>query len=92
MPLEQFCKTEEQFLTVVSAGQGPPLEELTEGWRSYAIWPGTEEKSLNASLSRLGPAKVEYLTQRAGTDRVLYLPTACELLETLYGGAGESEE
>lgn len=70
-PLELLWQIEEQFLAAVSAGQGRPLEELTEGWRSYALWQGTERESLNASLSWLGPAKVEYLTQRAGSDSVL---------------------
>ena len=85
-PLELLWQIEEQFLAAMSAGQGRTLEELTEGWRSYALWQGTERESLNASLSWLGPAKVEYLTQRAGSDSVLYLPVACDLLEALYGG------
>ena len=90
-PLEMLRQIEEQFLTAVSAGEGTDLEELTEGWRSYPLWQGTEGETLNASLSWLNAAKTEYLTQRAGADSMLYLPAACDLLEALYSGTGESE-
>ena len=67
------------------------MEELEEGWRSYPLWQETEGKILNASLSWLSEDKVRYLTQRAGSESVLYLPAACDLLEALYGGIGESQ-
>lgn len=89
--LELLWQIEERFLAAVSASQGTSLEELTEEWRSYALWQGTEGERLNASLSWLTPAKVEYLTQRAGSDSVLYLPVACDLLEALYGGVRSDE-
>lgn len=90
-PLEMLWQMEEQFLVAVSTSQGTPLEELREGWQKYPLWQGTEGERLNASLSWLDPAKAEYLTQRAGADSMLYLPTVCELLEALYGGVLSGE-
>lgn len=91
-PLEQIRQIEEQFLAAVSAGQGTSPEELTEGWRNYALWEGTEGEHFHADLSWLSPEKQEYLIRRAGSDSVLYLPPACDLAEALYGSAQEPEE
>ena len=84
IPLELLWQMEEQFLAAVGAGQEKSLKQLTQEWRSYPLWQETPGKSLNATLSWIPSAKKEYLIQRAGGDHVLYLPTACELLKTLY--------
>ena len=91
-PLEMLRQMEEQFLAAVSAGEGTALEELTEGWRSYPLWQGTQGETLNASLSWLDPAKKDYLARRAYSDSVLYLLPACDLASALYGGASGQGE
>ena len=91
-PLEMLRQMEEQFLAAVSAGEGTSLEELTEGWRNYPLWQGTQGETLNASLSWLDPAKKDYLAQRAYSDSVLYLLPACDLVSALYGGASGQGE